>query len=644
MMPTNTTTRFQLSAALVMALLTSRALETMAAEAVTSASEIATSSANPFQATKVWQVHIEISPDEYAAMQPQGMPRFPGFGRPPSPDAPKATEEVVQEVHRNQFGVDLPWATGKITVGDQTLQNVGIRYKGNGTIMDASRSIKKSLKVETDKNGGTETLLGLKTINLHCGVTDPSKCRETLAYGLYREAGVPASQTALSEVWLTVPGKYEKEFLGVYTLVEQVGGAFLRAHFGSDKGLLMKPEGVRDLEYLGDDWSSYEPKYLPKGKVSEKEVKRVIDFTRLIHQADDVEFNLEIGAFIDVDEYLRFLATTAFIANSDSFFVLGHNYYLYLHPETGQFHFIPWDLDRAFANFFILGSQAQQMDLSLKHPYAGTHRLTDRLLNIPEVSARYHTLLEELAEGCFDKERLLRELNALDTVTEDLVARDKRAAEARREGRGGGFGPAGMFASPPDLETFIVNRTASVSAQLAGTSTGHVPSGGFGPGGFGGFGPPRGGPRRPPVGDMLARPILEALDTDEDTKLAKTEWVQAARNLFEECELDREGKADVTAIAAALDKRFPKPPANSPTPPGFTAGSFMASPIVKRADCDQDGKLSLDELTSAADKLFDEFDPAKTELLDQGALAKLLTELFPFPQFDPSRNRERRGN
>jgi hypothetical protein len=70
----------------------------------------------------------------------------------------------------------------------------------------------------------------------------------------------------------------------------------------------------------------------------------------------------------------------------------------------------------------------------------------------------------------------------------------------------------------------------------------------------------------------------------------------------------------------------------------------MAGPIVKRADSDHDGKLLLDELTSAADKLFDEFDPAKTELLDQGALVKLLTELFPMEQFNPSRNSERRGN
>ena len=77
----------------------------------------------------------------------------------------------------------------------------------------------------------------------------------------------------------------------------------------------------------------------------------MIAFARLVHKADDATFRKEIGSYLDIDSYLRFLAATAFVANSDSFFVLGHNYYLYLHPKTNKLHFIPWDLDRAFANF-----------------------------------------------------------------------------------------------------------------------------------------------------------------------------------------------------------------------------------------------------------------------------------------------------
>jgi hypothetical protein len=58
-----------------------------------------------------------------------------------------------------------------------------------------------------------------------------------------------------------------------------------------------------------------------------------------------------------------------------------------------------------------------------------------------------------------------------------------------------------MFGAPPDLREFIETRMESVAAQLAGTSTGHVPTGGWGPpggpGGPGGGPPGFGGPRRP---------------------------------------------------------------------------------------------------------------------------------------------------
>ena len=77
---------------------------------------------------------------------------------------------------------------------------------------------------------------------------------------------MPASRTALAEVRLTVPGKYDKELLGVYTVVEEVDKPFLRDHFGTDKGLLMKPEGLREFEDQGDDWGRYKRPVRPEAR------------------------------------------------------------------------------------------------------------------------------------------------------------------------------------------------------------------------------------------------------------------------------------------------------------------------------------------------------------------------------------------
>lgn len=571
-----------------------------------------------FDPGSVLKVYLALSADEYAAMQPRSNGGFPGFG--PAPKAPEKPADPGREVHRNNFGADLPWATGTVTIGEDTFKEVGIRYKGNGTLGDASRTIKKSFKIDLDHFGGTGRFQGSKTINLHCGVADPSKIRETLGYSLYREAGVPVPRTAFAEVWLTVPGKYEKELLGFYTVVEQVDKPFLRSHFGTDKGLLMKPENLREFVDLGDDWDKYKKQYVPKRDATAAEAKRMIAFARLVQKADDATFRKEIGSYLDIDGYLRFLAATAFVANSDAFFTLGHNYHLYLHPTTGRLHIFPWDLDRAYANFMILGSAGQQMDLSMVHPYGGTHRLTERLLAAPGVAEQYQKLLKELSAKCFDPQRLLKELETVEAATRDLITRDAKAVQAHKEnGPSGGFG----FGKPPALKTFIEKRTASVAAQIAGTSKGHVPTGGSG---FGG--PP------PKMGDIMGGPLMAALDADQDGRLSRDEWLATAKRVFAASEKDKDGRVDQKALAAGLNGMFPKPPEGAPPPP-VSLGNIMAGPIMSRADVKKAGKVTAEDLVTAAGKLFDTFDTKKTGKLDDAAFAEMLGELFPVTMFGP---------
>ncbi len=432
-----------------------------------------------FAPGKVWQVHLTLSPEEYAAIEPRRVRGFPGFG--PQPMPPEKPVAQNRDVRRNNFNTDLAWGTGSIVIGGHTFEKVGIRYKGNGTIFDTTRSIKKSIKIDLDRDGGKGQFGGSKTINLHCGVTDPSKLRESLGYQLYRAAGLPAPRTALAEVRLSVSGKLDKELLGLYTLCEDVNKPFLKGHFGDEKGLLMKPEGLRDFVYQGEDWDKYKTSYAPKREATAEESKQLIKFAKLVAQADDTTFRKEIGQYLDLDNYLRFLATTAFVANTDSFFGLGHNYYLYLHPKTKRLHFIPWDVDRAFANF---GNATQTMDLSLKHPYGGAHRLTERLLAEPNTGEAYQKLLKELVSTTFARDQFFKELEVLEKVVKGPRERDAKAATSRRENEGGFGPPGGMFGTPPELDAFIKARTESVTAQLNGKTQGYIPQPNRFPGGF----------------------------------------------------------------------------------------------------------------------------------------------------------------
>src|SRR5262249_36408053 len=146
----------------------------------------------------------------------------------------------------------------------------------------------------------------------------PAKGREVLAYSVFRAAGVPAPRTAFAEVTLTVPGKYDREYVGLYAVVESVDKRFLEDRFGTDKGLLMRPFQVRSVEHLGADWQRYQGQYRPLSEPTREQAQRVLALARLVHQAKDDDFRKEIGSYLDVDAFLRFLAANALTANLES--------------------------------------------------------------------------------------------------------------------------------------------------------------------------------------------------------------------------------------------------------------------------------------------------------------------------------------
>src|SRR5260370_24363042 len=102
--------------------------------------------------------------------------------------------------------------------------------------------------------------------------------------------------------------------------------------------------------------------------------RRLIEFVRLVQRGDDEEFRKEIASYLDVDKFLRFMAVQAMIANADGFFTLGYNYSLFLDPMSNRFVFIPGDQELSFANFAMMGSADQLMDMSLARPYGGPKR------------------------------------------------------------------------------------------------------------------------------------------------------------------------------------------------------------------------------------------------------------------------------
>ena len=168
---------------------------------------------------------------------------------------------------------------------------------------------------------------------------------EVLSYRLYRDAGVPAPRTAYARVFVTVPGKYDQYYVGLYSLVENIQNNFTRERFGTKKGALFKPDTQYLFSDIGDDWTNYDGAYNPKGDVSDEDKQRLVEFARFVTKADDVEFAAKLSDYLEIEEFARFMAITTWLSTLDSILGTGQNYYIYLDPKSRKFQFLPWDLD-----------------------------------------------------------------------------------------------------------------------------------------------------------------------------------------------------------------------------------------------------------------------------------------------------------
>ena len=125
------------------------------------------------------------------------------------------------------MGIEFNYVHADLDFEGRSLTDVAVRYKGNGTYLQSRGNLKRSLKIDLNKNVKGQQLAGVTTLNLHTNVTDASWMNEVLSHRLYRDAGMPAPRTAYARVLLTVPGKYESQYIGLYSLVEDIGKNFL---------------------------------------------------------------------------------------------------------------------------------------------------------------------------------------------------------------------------------------------------------------------------------------------------------------------------------------------------------------------------------------------------------------------------------
>ncbi len=492
---------------------------------------------------------------------------------------------------------------------------VGVRYKGNSSYWTARDSLKRPFKLDFNRFVPKQKFFGLKKLNLNNNILDPSQVRQALAADIFRRAGIPAPRTAFIRLYLTVPGQFDRRYLGLYTAVEQVDDTFIRVWMGDPPGLLMKPEFTRGLSYLGEQWPLYRDMFVPKSTPSPEDAGRMIDLVRLLDLAPEQAFQREIDEFIEESSFLRFLATQSAIANLDSPLMQGKNYFLYLHPRVGKLIFFPWDFDLSFGKYPTGGNMVKQSQLDIFHPFEGNGNWLDRYLSIPGKTALLRRQYEMLMEGPFSQDRIISDMDAMWDLIHDAVADDptlsidevKRHLGTHDESFTGEIqsddttSPLGY--GTLSLRTFIERRSHSISGQLRDQERAYVPEA-----------QEISKPDSDRPESIFSWQIMRLTDRNRDGRAFLTEFTAFLVRCFDDWDRDHSGTLTRDEVASGFEALMP------PMGPRSGTELSLAKKMFWREGIPKEHRFSLEEWQRAGQQLFESWDTESMGFLNRSQI------------------------
>jgi spore coat protein H len=309
-----------------------------------------------FNQNEVLRFDIEISSENWSAMQSDLQENISSGGRPGGPGDLNSTD------------FDPIWVPCSFKFKDREWYNVGIRYKGNSSLRSTyTMGVKKfSFKLDFDEfedktsEYANQRFYGFKQLNLNNNYQDLSLMREKIGADLFREFGLASAYSSFCVVYLDYGNG--PQYFGVYALVEEVDDTVLDSQFAEGSGNLYKPDGDAASFAKGTYDEDEMEKKNNEDLADYTDVKSLYDLINSSERTNDPEqWKTNLSGIFNVDGYMKWLAANIVIQNWDTYGRMTHNYFLYNNPANNLLTWIPWDNNEAFQE----GKLAGALDITL---------------------------------------------------------------------------------------------------------------------------------------------------------------------------------------------------------------------------------------------------------------------------------------
>lgn len=302
------------------------------------------------------------------------------------------TPSNLKELRRDIW-IDAP-IPALLKIGGKRLE-IDLNYRGS----HIRKLLKKSYQLSFYK---PKTYQGSKQIHLNAEYNDPSMVRNKCSFDFFSEIGVLSPRSR--HIFLTNNSRAE----GVYLEIESVDENFLLKRNLPKGNIYYAIDGDANFSLM-----SYLDKGVKKSLALGYEKKCGVEdddyylkeFIFNINTLSPQNFEREIHQFLDVDQYLRWMAGIIFTSNYDGFV---HNYALYRNGETGLFGVIPWDYDATWGR--DVNGKIMPADYV---PIDGFNTLTARILNVKHFREQYRRLLQQIMNHQFSREHMIPKLEKL---------------------------------------------------------------------------------------------------------------------------------------------------------------------------------------------------------------------------------------